>query len=677
MSSLCTVLLLTVGALDVWVESPLVRVFPDYAPKRAARSQQFYCARGEAESVQVFIRANDEPADISEVIVAPLSKDAPAPEVRRVGYLRVTKGDSLQDPSRDLWPDPLLDFAPFSLAPGETAAIWLTYRVPTTASPGLFRNKVTIVPVQGKKRSATVSMRALEFEIPEIPTLRCLFPLDREALRRTYGLVDADLERWKPIYDSLASNRISYSVWDGGDLVVLGKEGFPDTNNLRRHVEYAVRGARMTCVDIGAGPEGLKPFISDGADVLRDPLVFYLSDVSAWLREDGWLDKAVIEPARVSGRDSWEAARDECFRVKRSDWRIKRLLVAEPHPFFDLYADVWAFPLRRFDPFVVTRMREGISLGEPVGIAAERIEASSCAKVEDISAKDAYDGSVFTYWVSEKEPTAKNPEWLEVSLKEPVTVSRILVVWRNGLEAGSVRLLAGGDELAEIKKFRWAEFPPSGPFAQSHAEVTLDKSVRFKRIRLEFLKPHMQGPVGVTELIFGEEGLSDSPERVSPSQPWLALERGSFPRLNVDASRIEARIIPWVCHGHQLDGYLYRSLNTWPKEWVKLAQEQPLVWPSEDAGGGFLYYPGRENPIPSIRSELIREGMEDYEYLVLFSRRGKAGVFQWDRTVNLAGPRVFPWNPLPEDLDLYTQDLPAKREQMALGLGQSDRRRRS
>ena len=32
-------------------------------------------------------------------------------------------------------------------------------------------------------------------------------------------------------------------------------------------------------------------------------------------------------------------------------------------------------------------------------------------------------------------------------------------------------------------------------------------------------------------------------------------------------------------------------------------------------GNGSLYYPGPNGPVPSIRLEVLRDGMEDYEYL--------------------------------------------------------------
>jgi hypothetical protein len=35
-------------------------------------------------------------------------------------------------------------------------------------------------------------------------------------------------------------------------------------------------------------------------------------------------------------------------------------------------------------------------------------------------------------------------------------------------------------------------------------------------------------------------------------------------------------------------------------------------------GDGFLVYPGKSGPVPSIRWETVRDGVEDYDYLRIF-----------------------------------------------------------
>ncbi len=92
----------------------------------------------------------------------------------------------------------------------------------------------------------------------------------------------------------------------------------------------------------------------------------------------------------------------------------------------------------------------------------------------------------------------------------------------------------------------------------------------------------------------------------------------------IDRPGIEARITPWLAWLERVDGLLYYSSTDWdPDPW-----QSP--WTDNGNGDGVLFYPPRDGTIafdacsaqsnrlvPSIRWELLREGMEDYEYLRL------------------------------------------------------------
>lgn len=90
------------------------------------------------------------------------------------------------------------------------------------------------------------------------------------------------------------------------------------------------------------------------------------------------------------------------------------------------------------------------------------------------------------------------------------------------------------------------------------------------------------------------------------------------PNLALDFDSIDYRIIPWMCWKYDIRGFLYWSVNWWP-----------LVDPFESAkntrweqnGNGLLYYPGEDGPVNSLRLEIFRDGMEDYEYLHLLKEK--------------------------------------------------------
>ncbi|RLB58625.1 MAG: hypothetical protein DRI90_16525 [Deltaproteobacteria bacterium] len=95
----------------------------------------------------------------------------------------------------------------------------------------------------------------------------------------------------------------------------------------------------------------------------------------------------------------------------------------------------------------------------------------------------------------------------------------------------------------------------------------------------------------------------------------------------IDRTGIEARITPWLAWLERVEGLLYYQVTDWdPNPW-----DEP--WLNDANGDAVMFYPPKDgtviatdpcNPesnrlIPSLRWELLREGMEDYEYLWLMS----------------------------------------------------------
>ena len=87
-----------------------------------------------------------------------------------------------------------------------------------------------------------------------------------------------------------------------------------------------------------------------------------------------------------------------------------------------------------------------------------------------------------------------------------------------------------------------------------------------------------------------------------------------FPSLNIDVPSIEARILGWICFKNKVEGLLYWCVNWWPKNPFEGADTYKY-----QNGNGFLYYPG-DKILSSLRVKLLREGLEDYEYLYMFEK---------------------------------------------------------
>lgn len=86
----------------------------------------------------------------------------------------------------------------------------------------------------------------------------------------------------------------------------------------------------------------------------------------------------------------------------------------------------------------------------------------------------------------------------------------------------------------------------------------------------------------------------------------------------------EIRMIPWLAAYYGLDGYLRWAYNSW-------SDKDPYNHPVFNfiQGDDYYIYPGKEGPVSSIRWELLKEGIEDYELLrLLDSPRSTEAVEQ-------------------------------------------------
>jgi hypothetical protein len=100
-----------------------------------------------------------------------------------------------------------------------------------------------------------------------------------------------------------------------------------------------------------------------------------------------------------------------------------------------------------------------------------------------------------------------------------------------------------------------------------------------------------------------------------------------WPSYMIDTGGVANRVMPWIAWKYNIRGELYFNLNEGYRRDRDPWQDVYLFGGN---GDGTLIYPGRPDkvggtthiPIESIRLKLIREGLEDYEYL---KKLGEAG----------------------------------------------------
>lgn len=128
--------------------------------------------------------------------------------------------------------------------------------------------------------------------------------------------------------------------------------------------------------------------------------------------------------------------------------------------------------------------------------------------------------------------------------------------------------------------------------------------------------------------IWAPVNIVESPEtQAKGGEIWTyfcTLARECAPNFFIDCPAIYQRSIAWYCWMYGVDGFEHWSTTYF---WRNVHKGKPMdqKWPSVPwdsrsiyymNGDGQLVYPGPEGiPLPSIRLENFRDGMEDYEYL--------------------------------------------------------------
>lgn len=131
-------------------------------------------------------------------------------------------------------------------------------------------------------------------------------------------------------------------------------------------------------------------------------------------------------------------------------------------------------------------------------------------------------------------------------------------------------------------------------------------------------------------------------------ESWIYFLKSTYlPRFNpitIDHPGIEGKLLGWFLWKYRLRGVAYYQFNTWSSNpWNSGINpygqngERFLMYPPSQSGDGSISYGANNHRfVPSIRLELIRDGLEDYEYFYLLagSSQPEPGV------VNNSDPHV-------------------------------------
>jgi hypothetical protein len=138
---------------------------------------------------------------------------------------------------------------------------------------------------------------------------------------------------------------------------------------------------------------------------------------------------------------------------------------------------------------------------------------------------------------------------------------------------------------------------------------------------------------------------------------WYIASEQTWPYANVfiDHKAVETLALLWQTYYYQADGLLYWNTVNWRRgnPWEKAETLKGRN------GDGSLFYPGPTGPLPSIRLEILRDGIEDYDYLTILDKMLKDNNEKIPSSLYLKAKKLLDIKNLCGDLRNYSRDSEA------------------
>ena len=667
-----------------WAEGAYKVMRDDPAPAAEKAVVRIAAARNEYEPFLLVLRPTTR-LDRVRVAAGPLAAGpgatigSDAYSVCHVGYVNVTTPTDAAGKA-GWWPDPLPPYdGPFDAAAGENHPLWITVRVPKDAAPGVYTGEVAL-SADGWSCRVPVELWVRNFTLPDRSSVRSSFGLPTGDIKAYHNLeTREELERVVDLYyRNMRDHRIAPTspfelypmkveasgvFWKGGEFVTDGVHGgsralkiTDDTvaENVAAECAALISLGDLTPLELGfwartaeAGqkytvlcefftPE--KTWIA-GANLLR---VF--DGASEWKEE---IVKLPGPPAEASGLrlSVFPAFRDNAGTTEGTAWfddivlraapkgpeaRIDNILpggdfemplegmrVTVDFSEFDrggrrvldeLGFNAYDLPLEGLGTGSFYSRKEGTFCGFRQGTPEyDRLISQYLRQVEDHLAANGWLGREYIYWFDEPDP--KDYPFVREGMlnirKNAPRLTRFITEHRPGPEIMDVSEI-GCTIFDRVDPKAVAELAPKGRQFWSY-------------------------------LCTG------------PKAPWVTLF--------IDHAAINMRMWLWMTYKWGLEGVLVWRADYWtsptlfPPGVLQNPWQDPMSytvgygvpfgqvshWGNGD--GRFLYPPNRDpgkdktkylcGPVDSVRWEILREGIEDYEYFVLLEKalagaKGKA-----------------------------------------------------
>ncbi|HEY3267261.1 MAG TPA: glycoside hydrolase domain-containing protein [Armatimonadota bacterium] len=655
--------------MKLWIASDTVKVRPTAAPRPDSIDAKLAAARHEVASFQAVVTADRVPLTVTDVRLSTLkgpngrSIGGEAVELFREAFYKVTT-PSLEQPRGDEvgeWPDALIPIGadryyherrlgtPFTVASGRCQPLWVDIRVPDDAAPGDYEGELTVHAEGRPDAVARVTLHVWDFALPKQCSLQTAFgfgggtrlqhglpPEEMNRLTRLYAreLVAHDLSPWGlwftnglplAVYDpNHPENGASIQGWDRiDDLYGEVMAGTPE--GRANAIDVPPAAVLKSALDAPVVTADAKP---NGGLLAAGQYVYRVTAVNENGETEGSRQTLVQVPANGAVTLSWPAVRNN------------------------------AYPTLNPTHYTVYRSRGPVARFEDE-FDSFRLDQSTGGSYTDdgLRAPDAGKPCPFSNSTGDRECVAIYAAWAK-HFQQKGWLDRAWFYATD--EPFAKRKLAEGRRQSLL----WRKAVPNGWSLVTNT-----------------FSPELEGAVNEWVVVVN---WIDDPERCSPAvirqhqakgeRVWWyqglmsrapGLSRGGrWPSMYIDDDAMALRVDGAMTWRYGFDGMLYYMVD------MAYAQKNNDPWQNQffysANGDGTFFYPGTpvrvggSHPIPitTLRLKLLRQSMQDYEYMKRVSDLGDKGIADRAAARIVAAPDRY-WT------DTQAEALPALRAELA------------
>ena len=658
---------------DVWWTEGCYKVMKDTpVAKRRAGTVKMTTARNEYESFIVVVNPKQELKDL-KVEVSSLPEGIEA-TIRKTEYVNLFyTSDKFGFPG--YWPDPLpLYEGPQDAPKGENTSFWITFKTPKGFGAKAYSGRVTLSDASGWKVSAPVNVSVRNFELPDRPSCNADFGLwfdqviqyenlntpeqKREAFDNyIQAFNDYKLQTRDPFYLDPIKYNITQPEWTGGfydsSTAAEGKYSFMVSDGSVSGNSEAVWREKFIpvkadtpysiSVSFKSNKETTTQLIVDCYDADKNLLTFrrrfkHLGLSDQWNRDTLNIDRLDPRTAYIQVRlfaAGYLASGSDTATTWFDDLKVIDTTTGENiFPQGNVEIDVDKIKVE-VDFTQFNKAAEKYRNNEQM-----RYFSINIPGIGGVNFENAWPGNIAGFRQGSEEyekVMAKLLTQLNEGLDKAGMLDKALTYWGDEPMPPAYPLLE--DTHRMIKKYA----PGITTFM---TELITWRERRYDTMDIS----------GTTDIscvsweCFENHDVIKKYQQRPGQEPWnylCALTQHPYFTDFIDADAIEMRIWLWASYMYGFKGILMWGSTFWNagRQYTegKLQDpwEEPYCFATSDqltqrllaVGDGIFFYPHNRKPnedkttaytdypIPSLRLETLRDGMEDFEYLTMLEAK--------------------------------------------------------